>query len=58
MRNRLMRMAMMGAAAWAGRRMSRPTAGRGMRMAGAGLSRAAWALPLGMYLTRRMRGRH
>jgi hypothetical protein len=53
-----MRMAMMGAAAWAGRRMSRPTAGRGTRMAGTGLSTAAWALPLGMYVTRRMRGRH
>jgi hypothetical protein len=58
MRNRLMRMAMMGAATWAGRRMSRPRAGRGMRVAGTGLSTAAWAVPLGMYLTRRMRGRH
>ena len=55
-RNRLMQMALLGAAELAGRRMSH-RGGRGMRMAGRGLAHAAWAVPLGMYLTRRMRSR-
>ena len=56
MRNRLMQMAVLGAANWAGARMMRrggPTA----RLAGRGLTSAAWALPLGMYVARRVRGK-
>lgn len=56
MRNRLMRMALLSAAGMVGNRM-RNRGGRGMRMAGSGLTNAAWLLPLGTYVARKMRDR-
>lgn len=56
MKRRLMRMAMMGAARWAGGRALRSRAPM-LRTAGKGLAASAWAIPLGLYAVRRLRGR-
>jgi hypothetical protein len=49
--------AMMGAARWAGKQVARRTRGAALRYAGVGLAGAALALPVGMYVARKVRER-
>jgi hypothetical protein len=55
MRNRLMQMALAGATGMVGRRMMRR--GGRMAMVGSGIGNAAWLVPLGMAVARRVRDR-
>ncbi|HEU4453764.1 MAG TPA: hypothetical protein VFR81_11935 [Longimicrobium sp.] len=56
MGGRLMQMALAGATGMVGRRMAM-RGGRGMRVAGMGMTNAAWLVPLGLAVARRMRRR-
>jgi len=56
MRKGLMEMALVSAAGMVGSRMSH-RGGRGMRLAGRGLTNAAWLVPLGAFVTRKVRDR-
>lgn len=56
MKKRLLRMAILGATRWAGNRAGRSQVPL-LRAVGTGLAASAWAVPLGVYAVRRLRGR-